>query len=123
MQNNYLEKNCQYCGSSFKTVRADAKFCSKKHRMKAHRLTKSHIRLAAMTGLELLKLRKKFSGFDYFEIKVESASFENNNYHNVVMFYVKKEDFLNTVNLADKSTIINTPVGNIGLRSFRLKDL
>ncbi len=111
MEQSYVEKCCQYCGTLFETVRADAKFCSKKHRMKAHRLTKTHVRMIAINQLELQRLEEKFFGRKFFEIMFSSISFRNHAYENVAVFYVMKNDFKQVYKLSNDSEIPNTPIG------------
>ena len=110
MEYIYVEKTCQYCGTLFKTIRADAKFCCKEHRIKAHRLPKTHVRMIALTLAELESLRLRFFNLKYIEVKFRNIFFTNREFKNVVVFYVAKKNYKQIFNLSDDSEIPHTPI-------------
>ena len=120
MGNNKIEKICQYCGKEFNTVRADAKFCCKKHRLKAHRLAKTHLRLLAFSRVELEILKEIFMDYKYFLIRIDSITWKNRDFEDVVVFYIKESDFYKVYTLRYTSGPLCTPIGINGVYGCEL---
>lgn len=121
MEKDKVEKVCQLCSKSFKTVRADAKFCCDKHRMKAHRLTKTHVRLVALSGREAENINNWFKGFKISSQVVNGITWGGKQFDFAIYYHVKKEDFHQVFTIPQGVFLKPTSVGKQGLRAFRIK--